>query len=340
MLLPFAALNRSVPPSRAASSLPLNRVLGIFFAGLLWSLLLPSAIEQEPTPEDVIRVRTDLVTVPAVVLDSHGNRVFGLKQEDFVMRDEGRGVRLDHFSTGTDHVALAFLLDASGSAQEYVARQREAALALFSRFGTGSEVAVLRFGERAEVAAPFTTDISKARSGFDFPAVTGQHTAIFDSAAALIQLFKERKSNPTERRIIILTSDGLDTASTKRPAEVIERARAGTISFYVIHFPIFAPSDGHLAPRPPTKGFRDLAEKTGGRYFTVGDVKSALDPHAQYDLSAVFKSIEDDLASQYLLGFYPGDAVRDGRVHRIEVQLARNNQRFRVKTLRDEYSLK
>src|SRR5438309_11544669 len=107
MLLPFAALNRSVPPSRAARSLPLNRALGIFFAGVLLSLLWPSAIAQEPTPEDVIRVRTDLVTVPAVVLDSRGNRVFGVKQEDLVMRDERRSVRLHHFSTGTNQLALS-----------------------------------------------------------------------------------------------------------------------------------------------------------------------------------------------------------------------------------------
>lgn len=338
MLLPFATLNRSVPPSRTVRLILLNHVLAVFFAGLF--AFFPSAIAQEPGQEDVIRVRTDLVTVPAVVLDSRGHRVFGLKAEDFAVRDDGRSVRLDHFSTGTDHVALAFLLDASGSARDYVARQREAALALFARFGPGSEVAVLRFTEKAAVAVSFTTDIGKARLGFDFPAMTGRHTAIFDSAASLIQLFKLRKNDPTERRIIILTSDGLDTASTKRAAEVIDRARAEAISFYVVHFPIFVPSGGHLAPRPPTRGFRDLAEKTGGRYFTVGDAKSALDPHAQYNLSAVFKSIEDDLASQYLLGFYPGDAVRDGRVHRIEVEMARNNRQFHVKTFRDEYSLK
>ena len=119
--------------------------------------------------DDVIRVRTDLVTVPVVVLDSRGNRVSGLKAEDFQIRDDGRIVKLEHFSTGTAHVALAFLLDASGSAQEYVARQREAALALFTRFGPGSEVAVLRFTEKAQVAVPFTTDIDRARSGFGLP---------------------------------------------------------------------------------------------------------------------------------------------------------------------------
>ena len=146
--------------------------------------------------------------------------------------------------------------------------------------------------------------------------------------------------DPTERRIIILSSDGLDTASVTKATEVIEPARADAISFYVVRFPLFAPRAGHLTPRPAAKGFRELAEKTGGRYFTIGDVRSALDANAQYNLSAVFKSIEEDLASQYLLGFYPEEASRDGRWHHIEVNLTKNARSYRVKTLREEYSLK
>jgi Ca-activated chloride channel family protein len=342
MLLPLAALSRSVPVSGAdhsiAHSIRVNHFLGIVLAGLFAALFHLSASAQEPGQEDVIRVRTDLVTVPVVVLDSHGRRVFGLKAEDFALRVDGRGVKLDHFSTGTDHVALAFLLDASGSARDYVSRQRDAALALFSRFGPGSEVAVLRFTEKADVAVPFSTEISKARLGFDFPAATGHHTAIFDSAATLIQLFKQRKSAPTERRIIILTSDGLDNASFKRASDVIDGARAESISFYIIHFPLFVPNGNHLAARQPTKGFRDLAEKTGGRYFMVGDAKSALNPIASYDLSAIFKSIEDDLASQYVLGFYPDEASRAGGFHRVEVQLPiLERKKQRVRMLREGY---
>ena len=139
---------------------------------------------------------------------------------------------------------------------------------------------------------------------------------------------------------MFLTSDGLDTASAKRGSEVVDRARAEAISFYVIHFPLFTPSEGRLVARQPAKGFRDLADKTGGRYFTIGDARSVLDPNAGYSLAAVFKAIEDDLASQYLLGFYAGEAAHDGRVHRIEVQLARNNRRLRAKTFRGEYRMK
>jgi hypothetical protein len=77
---------------------------------------------------------------------------------------------------------------------------------------------------------------------------------------------------------VILISDGLDTRSRTSADSVINAAQEQRVSFYVIHLPLFEPRDGHLAVRPPSKGFRELAEKTGGKYFLVGDVKSALLP--------------------------------------------------------------
>jgi Ca-activated chloride channel family protein len=155
-----------------------------------------------------------------------------------------------------------------------------------------------------------------------------------------IRLFEQRKNDATERRIIILTSDGLDTASATTAARIIDSARADDITLYVIHFPLFAPRDGRLAVRSTAKGFRDLAEKTGGRYFMAGDVKLALDPYARYDLTPVFKAIEEDLASQYLLGFYPTAGESEVHSHRIEVELKKKTRGYRVKALRESYSLR
>ena len=132
----------------------------------------------------------------------------------------------------------------------------------------------------------------------------------------------------------------MDTASVAKATGVIQRAQQEGISFYVIHFPIFSPRNGRLAPRPAVKGFRELAEKTGGRYFMVGDAQSALAPKASYNLSAVFKSIEEDLAGQYLLGFYPDEASRDGRFHRVEVDInSHSGRKLRVRQLREGYVL-
>jgi len=84
-----------------------------------------------------------------------------------------------------------------------------------------------------------------------------------------------------------------------------------------------------IAVRPPSKGFRELAEKTGGKYFLVGDVKSALNP-APPDLSPIFQAIEEDLKSQYLLGFYISESSRDNRNHVFSVSMKPNGVEYSV----------
>jgi hypothetical protein len=91
-------------------------------------------------------------------------------------------------------------------------------------------------------------------------------------------------------------------------------------------------------PRPAAKGFRDLAEKTGGRYFVAGSARSALDPNAPIDLAPVFAAIEDDLRSQYVIGFYPSATSRDGQTHRTAITVS--NRKLKVRQLRTSYSLK
>lgn len=288
--------------------------------------------------DNIISVRTDLVTIPASVTDARGRRVDGLSQKDFSVRDNGRAVKLEYFAAGTERVALVFALDRSGSVCDVAAQQREAALALFSRFGRGSRVAVLRFADVAELATAFTTEASQALPAFNFQPLSGRHTAVFDAAAAAVRLFDAPGADTAERRIIILISDGLDTVSATNAATVINEARSHSISFYVLHLPIFAPRDGHLAPRRASKGFRELAERTGGRYFMIGDVKSALDPHATYDLAPLFRSIEEDLRGQYVLGYYADEAMRDGRWHHLEISLTgEKGRKLHARALREGY---
>jgi VWFA-related protein len=223
---------------------------------------------------------------------------------------------------GADRVALIFALDQSGSLRDIVSQQREAALALAGRFGDKSQVAVIRFAEKASLVVPFTKDTSVAREAFSFPTRANQHTAIFDAALAAIRAFDGLPQIRSERRLIVLISDGLDNASTTKAGAVVQAALANHVSFYVIHLPLFEPRDGRLAVRSPAKGFRELAEKTGGKYFLVGNTSSALAPQGKtIDLSPVFQAIEEDLRSQYLLGFYSGEGARDGRNHRFTIGL-------------------
>jgi Ca-activated chloride channel family protein len=303
-----------------------------------------TAFAQEETPEsseEVVRVRTDLVVVPVFVTDGRGRRVPGLTRNDFEVRDNGRLVETSYFAAGAERVALLFLLDASGSTRDIITQQRETALALFSHFGERSRVAVMQFRERPELTLPFTGDLRRAPAAFQVAALPDRRTAIFDAALVAVRAFRPKGQPSGERRIVVLFSDGLDTASTTPPASVLAEARAAGVSFYVIHIPLFEPHDGHLTARRPSKGFKELAEKTGGQFFVVGDARSSLDPRAENDLRPIFRAIAEDLESQYVIGYHASAAGQEPGFHRIDVGLgATRGRKLRVRQLREGYENK
>lgn len=310
------------PFFRLAERLMLRFAVIISFLACLATAVQPiSVLAQQSTDDDeVIRVNTDLLLFPVRIRDKKGQAVSGLTEQDLSLKDQDQVTTGVYFSPGADRVAMLFALDQSGSLRQIIEQQREAALALFSRFGERSSVAIVRFSDKATLVAPFTKDLANARAAFKFRAAQNAQTAIFDSAAQALKAFDDLTPSRTERRIVVLISDGLDTRSRTSADTVIEAALEQHVSFYVIHLPLFEPRDGRLEVRRPSKGFKELAEKTGGKYFLVGDAKSALAPKPT-DLTPIFQAIEEDLKSQYLLGFYIAEIKRDNRKHVFSVSM-------------------
>jgi VWFA-related protein len=327
---------------------PVGRAFAFLFKTLALLLLLNfcprTALAQDETPEEsdeVVRVSTDLVSVPFFVTDARGRRVAGLTRGDFELSDNGVRVEPAYFAAGAEHVSLLFLLDASGSTRDIITEQRETALALFSHFGAGSRVAVMQFRERAEMKLPFTRDLRRARPAFRIDSLAESRTAIFDAALAAARAFSSATREVAERRIVVLISDGLDNASAERFERAVEEARNAGVTFYCIHLPLYTPRDGRLVARRASKGFRELAERTGGQFFVVGDVRSALDPHAEHDLRPVFQAIAEDLRGQYVVGYHASAAPQQPGTHRIVVRLTDAAKRkLRVRQLRDTYESK
>ena len=326
MLVPVETRSQNLPITSAVCLIPRTRQPHISF--IICTLLAIFVIQpiklfaqDSRTDEDVVRVTTDLLLFPIRIKNKHGQAVPVLTESDLLLGDKDRVTTSLYFAPGADRVALVFALDQSGSLREIISQQREAALALFRRFSDRSNIAVLTFAETPAVIAPFDRDPERARSAFRLSAGRNRHTAIFDAAAKAVTMFGDLPPVRAERRIVILISDGLDNASRTRPGGVIDAAVNSHVSFYVIHLPLFEPRAGRLSVRPPAKGFRDLAEQTGGKYFLAGDVKSALGPVKDIDLAPIFQAIEEDLKSQYLLGFYLGEVANDGRKHRFTLGL-------------------
>ena len=322
--MPYETRNKALVARISVCLQPLRRCLVFLACTLLAVAAFPrvESLAQDPTEDDeVIKVSTDLLLFPIRIRDKRGQIVRDLEQSDLALSDKDRVTAGLYFAPGVDRVAIVFALDQSGSLRDIISQQRDAAVALFGRFGDRSSVAVLRFAESASPVVPFGRDPAAARAAFSFAARANQRTAIFDAAALTLKMFDELPRVRTERHIVVLISDGLDNASKTRASAVIDAAFSKRISFYVIHLPLYEPRDGRLAVRSPSKGFRELAQKTGGKYFLVGDADDALKPDRNVDLTPVFRAIEEDLRGQYLLGFYLNETARDGRRHRFSLSL-------------------
>jgi Ca-activated chloride channel family protein len=314
-------IRRNPAPHAAYSSAAFKLLISIviLLCCFAHTAQVASQTGQQPEDDEVLRVSTNLIIFPARIRDRKGQRPDGLTDNDLRLKDPDHATTGLYLAAGVDRVAMVFALDQSGSLRDIINEQRDAALQLYGRFGSRSSIAVVHFAESVKIASMFTRDFGTASSAFEISAHPNQHTAIFDAAARTVDLFAALPRIRSERRIVILISDGLDNLSKTKADKVIDAAREKSVSFYVIHLPLFEPRDGRLVVRSPAEGFRGLAEKTGGKYFLATD--SPLAPRGKIDLAPIFRAIEEDLRSQYLIGFYVSEKAHDGKLHKLSLSL-------------------
>lgn len=316
-----------------------------------------------PPKQQPITLRSDLVVIPVRVLDREGRPVRGLKAGDFELFIEGKRQPIIFFSAEGEELsrplALILLLDASGSIAATVHQQRSAVESLLHHLGPRTRLSVIRFSDRPQVIVPFTTVHQVVAASLSQMSRVEGPTAIFDALLFAVQHFRTlradapqaatRHTGPSSttlheavgdesllpdpvRKVIILLSDGLDTASRADYRSCIRAAQQADVTVYALHIPLYSPAEGSLKPRPAVRGFRDVAKQTGGRMFVIGSVAEALRPTARSDLTAVFQTILADIRHQYYLGCAAPESAPPGKYLRVAVGVKRAG--VRVETVR------
>src|SRR5207253_7575103 len=115
------------------------------------------------------------------------------------------------------------------------------------------------------------------------------------------------------KRAVVVITDGFPVGDTVSPDTVIERANAADTSVYVVTMPSFTHllASAQMTPLPTPLDVSGLVDKTGGRSIYAN----------QNDLGPLFRSIAEEVAAAYVLGFYPPREVRsDGKFHTIRVE--------------------
>ena len=162
------------------------------------------------------------------------------------------------------------------------------------------------FNDKIQLSARFTNNrdelISAARD-VDF----GNGTRLWDAVGASLDELKEVEG----RRVILVFTDGDDTASKMSLGTVIDRARADEVMIYAIGLESkYMGPNGRMIRTRPDRGLRRIADETGGGYFELE--RSA-------DLAPTFTRVAQELHSQYVIGFAPTQL--DGRVHKLTVKM-------------------
>ena len=273
-----------------------------------------SAAAKRPSdPLQTFRADTRIVPVNTSVTDEAGHFVRHLTKDDFEVRDNGHVQPITFFETDSEPIDAIVLLDGSRSMVNGLDEVLTAADHFVVRLRPGDQARVGSFSDQIRLTRNFTADRDELSRRVNdlFDLRVGMVTRLWDAVQQAIESFPE-STDDDRRRVVIVFTDGDDTASSATFDSVLGQAhKAGVRLYLVLVDGVDRIPEERLAEEEPPH-FEDLADRTGGGYYSVG---------ARGDLNGVFTRMNDELHSSYVLGFRP--QALDGRRHTLNVRVKR-----------------
>jgi Ca-activated chloride channel family protein len=302
----------------------------------------PTPPPEEVGPDDVIRITTNLVTIPVRVLDEKGRYVYDMRAEEFQIFEEGVEQRLAFFAPVESPFTVVLMLDISDSTEASLKDIKEAAYEFIAQLRPHDSVIIALFDSRLNVLGQPTSDRAELRALLD-GIQPGGGTRLYDALDLIGKLLLPQIKG---RKAIVLFTDGVDIDSRKTDKESLRMFEAADAIIYSIHYDTYAAVAEKMRQANSSlpygvlgagRGSRQedyalasrflnrLADKTGGRTYEAANTKR---------LAAAFTLIADELRWQYSIGYYPSKTGEASERRRIQVQVARKRVVVRA---RDSY---
>jgi VWFA-related protein len=296
--------------------------------------------------DEIIKVETNLVTMPVSVLDRDGRFIGGLQQRDFKIFENGIEQKVDYFQSVEQPFTVVLMIDVSPSTAFRIDEIQDGALAFINQLRPNDKVMVISFDESIRVLCRPTNDRRILRDAV-FQAQFGDGTSLYD---AVDQVINRELANIPGRKAVVLFTDGVDTTSRRSNyqstiADVEEvdalfypiryntqrglgggggggRRRGGDIDDWIGIIlggggvQMGGGSMGTSSREYATgmKYLETLATNSGGRKFEADSLSN---------LEASFAGIAEELRRQYSLGYYPDKVGQSGERRRISVRVTR-----------------
>jgi Ca-activated chloride channel family protein len=285
------------------------RVFTLFTAVILTSGLV---FGQQAT----FKSGTSIVPVLTTVTDNQGRLVPNLEQEDFTVLDNGKPQPITLFQNETQPFTVVVMLDFSFSMTTHLDLLKAATEQFILRMLPQDKGQVGAFSDKIQFSGEFTNDrddLVAALRDLQF----GNPTRLYDAIDASMDVLKDVEG----RKIVLVFTDGDDTASRRGMGDVLDKAKMTETMIYAIglesEFPI---APGRMQRTRPDRGLRRLADETGGGYFELKKTT---------ELAPTFTRVAQELHSLYTIGFAP--TLLDNKEHKLEVRMKQPGQTGRAR---------
>ncbi len=261
--------------------------------------------------QDTLKVSVDLVNVQFSVTDRRGRLIPGLKQEDFVLEEDGKRQEILHFGRENElPLTIGMLIDTSPSVRPVFEEEKDTAVAFLESILKPNDLAlVMGFDRSVTLVQDFTDRPRLLKTAIDDLQIGGG-TSVYD---AVYLACKEKLSYEAGRKTIILISDGEDTTSKTKFFEALVAAHQSDTVIYSIsnsgRGAFFQGGRGSFGGGDPGT-LRKFSEETGGATFFVDRANS---------FKKIFDEIAQELRSQYSIGYRSTNPNRDGKFRTIKI---------------------
>jgi Ca-activated chloride channel family protein len=262
---------------------------------------------QEPRQDkdDTIRLRSDLVSLNAAVVDSRGHAMQRLEARDFEVYEDGVKQTIANFSATSEPFALMLLIDISGSTAQEIDLMKDAARSFVEHIGPGDRIGVIVFSnevvEIAEITDPRDRvmqeieriSTSSGAAGHRFSENTG--TSFYD--ALYLAVNDSSLKQVKGRKAIICMSDGVDSTSRIKFPETARTVESSKASVYFLELDTEKANLQALLKSKFDPGYANFSKSQIDRYYERYDQGSS-DRYLAPDL------LREDLRKRINHGLY------------------------------------
>ena len=325
---------------------------------------------QQPPPY-TIPVSVHYVTTPVTVLDSGGNFVYDLEQNEFKVYDNGQQQEIKQFDSELRRLSLVIVVETNESTASFLDSVRPLG-SIFSEavMGPQGEVAVLTYSDRVDLALDFTSDGDKLDTVLRGLHGRGSGMHVNDALMRALSMLTSRP--PEDRKVAIVFSDGFDIGSKMSKGEIAKGAMNSNITIYTLSFdpvkglwkrqPKDPPPDlaaesvarglpPNVAPTPTAEqNIYDTADinaiaillgiaeegkkhifKDSMIYFARYSGGQSYQKWGKDTVQETLNHIATEIHSQYEIAYAPSTPIQPG-FHTIKVEVRRPGARVRART--------